>query len=116
MLADIVFHSKENYAYILPNDFSKSVVGFRCNSSKKEWTIHIKDWMATMTEEESIILKSDKTRIYFCRSASCKMYDTFNREIKAYINSKRWHDNLSPEENRYVKLVKRYYYLTKKFG
>jgi hypothetical protein len=116
MIKDVVSYSCNNYAYILPlGDYSKPTVGFRCKRAKKEWKINVEDWKETMTEEERLILESCKTRVYFCRAASCRMYESFHKEIQTYISSEKWHDNLSLEEKRYVHLIKRYYYLVRKF-
>jgi hypothetical protein len=117
MLGDIVKYAYDNHAYIRPNDdLPNKLIGFKCHVSNKQWQISAKDFISTKTESEDILINRRKVRGYFCRAASCKMYDKFEMEMRAFLKTKKWFGGLEPEEKKYVQLIRRYLYLREKFN
>jgi hypothetical protein len=117
MLGDIVKYAFDNHAYIRPDDdLPNKIIGFKCHVSNKQWQINAKDYLLTRTGKEKITINNHKVRAYFCRAASCKMYDKFDMEMQAFLKSKKWFGNLGTDEKKYVLLIRRYLYLREKFN
>jgi hypothetical protein len=114
MLKDIVDYARKNHAYIKSKD-SEDDIAFACHHSGMTWEISKEDFDATKKKREKIIINNPRVRAYFCRSVSCKMYDRFEKELIAFIKTKKWYKNLSEDERSYISLVKKFFYLYNRF-
>ena len=89
---------------------------FICKYTNKEWIISKKNYEQSKTIKSRLIIENERMKSYYCRAVSCKMYNQFTKEMKAYIRYLKWYKKLSKKEKNYLRSIHRVSDLTDKFG